>query len=128
MAHALADLWQAVANGWRRRCPRCGEGDLFERRTRIHDVCAVCGLKFLQNQGDAWFFLLIVDRLAFVLPLVAGLYFGLRRWPLGLFLAVAGVVIVLVVVTTRNRYGLCLGLDFWTRRRWGDLAPSASKR
>ena len=64
--------------------------------------------------------LLIVDRLFFIAPVIAGIYFGVLAggWLVlsGFFLAIVG----LVIYTTPHRYGLCVALDYLTRVHWGD--------
>jgi uncharacterized protein (DUF983 family) len=39
------------ARAWRGRCPRCGEGALFERRMRLAASCERCGLIYRREQG-----------------------------------------------------------------------------
>jgi len=41
----------AVARGLRRRCPRCGARDLFERRFTIRDRCSRCRLRLQREEG-----------------------------------------------------------------------------
>jgi len=110
-------LWR----GLRKRCPHCGRGTLYQKGLTMHDRCAGCDLQFLLNQGDPWAFLLFVDRLFILLP-VAAIYFGFLPESLAgkvvLFVLLAG----LVIVTTPNRHGLCIALDYLTRRHWGDPA------
>jgi uncharacterized protein (DUF983 family) len=36
---------------WRRRCPQCGEGSLFESYARLRKQCDGCGLVFRREQG-----------------------------------------------------------------------------
>jgi hypothetical protein len=77
-------------------------------------------LRFLRNQGDPWAFLLIVDRAVFVFPIIVALYFGLFQadfWTLFIFFVSVGLMFVL---STPNRYGLCIAMDYWTRLHWGD--------
>jgi len=40
-----------LARGLRRRCPRCGAGDLFPSLLTIHDPCPRCGLVFEREEG-----------------------------------------------------------------------------
>ncbi|MFN0006598.1 MAG: DUF983 domain-containing protein [Planctomycetota bacterium] len=34
-----------------RRCPQCGQGELFRRWARLHERCGVCGLVYRREQG-----------------------------------------------------------------------------
>src|SRR5690349_16723150 len=40
-----------MSRGLRKRCPRCGQGGLFERWTEMVDACPRCGLVFEQEEG-----------------------------------------------------------------------------
>lgn len=40
-----------LARGLRRRCPRCGAGDLFPSPLSIRDPCPRCGLVFEREEG-----------------------------------------------------------------------------
>ena len=95
---------------------------MFDGWLKLRDRCPACGLRFLENPGDPWVFLLLVDRGAFLFPLVAALFLGLHRVNLPLFLCFAGVVAAALVLTTPHRYGACVAIDYWTRVKWGDLA------
>lgn len=108
-----------LKRGLRKRCPHCGEGALYEKGISLHDACAVCHLVFLRNQGDPWAFLVAIDRF-FLLPIIAAIYFGFMpgslAWKVGIFTVIG----VLYLVTTPNRYGVCVALDYFTRARWRD--------
>lgn len=89
---------------------------------RLHRRCATCGLVYLHNAGDAWGFLLVVDRLFFILPVVAAIYFGVFTGPVWVPATVLGTLAVVFFRTMRPRYGLCVALDYLARCRWGDPA------
>jgi uncharacterized protein (DUF983 family) len=46
------DLWKAIANGMRCRCPRCGVGPLYRRYLKIADSCSHCGLDLSGHRAD----------------------------------------------------------------------------
>lgn len=55
----VAPLWQA---GLRCRCPRCGQGKLFQAYLKFAERCSVCGLDFRfadSGDGPAVFVILI---------------------------------------------------------------------
>jgi uncharacterized protein (DUF983 family) len=54
---------QTLLRGFRRRCPRCGEGELFRRWLEINERCSHCSLIYQPDAGDTWFFLIITDRI-----------------------------------------------------------------
>ncbi len=49
----------ALARGLRGRCPRCGEGTLFQGWNHLRDACESCGLRFEPRTGDTWFFMYV---------------------------------------------------------------------
>jgi hypothetical protein len=80
----------------------------------MHERCSACGVLFLRNQGDLWFFLLIIDRVPIFLGIVA-LYFGFRSTS---WIGGAGFFIALFVplfATMRERQGLALAVDYLAR-------------
>lgn len=86
---------------------------------KLREQCPSCGLRYLLNQGDPWAFLLFVDR-AFLIVMIAIIYF--KFWPrsLSLVLVIFAAIIAVFITSTPNRYGLSIGIDYWTRARWGD--------
>ena len=114
-----AGLPHFLARGARKRCPRCGVGDMFERWTRMRESCPHCGLVYLEDRGDPWAFLMLIDRAVFIFPLVVALYFGLHRSSLAWFVGFGVALGVVFVLTTPNRYGASVGLVHWARWRFG---------
>lgn len=112
--------------GLARRCARCGRGPLYSRWIHLHDRCPECGLKYLENQGDPWFFQLLIDRALFVLPIIAALFFGLHKASLPLFIGFCAVAVAIFFWTTPHRYGVCVALDFYARLRTGDVTSGES--
>ncbi len=115
-AGAVRGLGSSLWRGLRGRCPACGEDRLFESWIRVRPACRRCSTEFLENQGDPWAFLVVVDRI-FVLLLVVLIYF---RWAprsaVGL-IVLFGVLTGAFVATTPHRFGLCLAIAWWVRRR-----------
>lgn len=80
----------------------------------MHERCLECGIRYLRNQGDLWFFLLVVDRVPIFVGVVL-LYFGFRstNWIAG-----TGFFFLLFVplfATMRERQGLALAVDYLAR-------------
>lgn len=48
---------QLLRRALRRKCPQCGEGDLFRSFYTLHDGCECCGMDFDQSEGNTWFFM-----------------------------------------------------------------------
>ena len=111
-----------MRRGLRRRCPRCGEGQLFRRRIEVHDRCAHCGLQYQPNAGDTLMFTMITDRLPLLAGVVLVYFLGFRssNWMItALFLF--GLAVPLIA-TIRERQGLALALVYLSRRYFGDLS------
>jgi hypothetical protein len=89
----------------------------------MHDNCNVCNLRFLRNQGDLTGYLVVVDRGVFIFPLIAlifiRLYFDYPRW---FYWAVATGLVAAFFYTMPVRNSLGLALDYFVRRKWGDLS------
>ena len=60
---ALETFWR----GFRRHCPRCGQGRMFSGYLSIREACDVCGLKYEPLRSDntpPYFTLLIAGHFA----------------------------------------------------------------
>ena len=100
-------LWR----GWRRRCPRCGEGPLFIRWIRAHERCPACGVVYLRNYGDIWIWTIFTDRVPIFAGIVA-VYFGFQStnwWIAGAFFLA---LFLPLILTMRERQGLAIALDY----------------
>ncbi|HEX8409445.1 MAG TPA: hypothetical protein VF883_11305 [Thermoanaerobaculia bacterium] len=103
-----------LRRGIRGKCPRCGEGALFQRWIVTYDRCSACNLLYQRNYGDIWMFTNIMDRAPILLG-VAALFFGFRvyNWWSGVgFLAM---MVIPMIATVRHRQGLALALDYLWR-------------
>ena len=108
--------------GWHKKCPQCGEGNLYLRWMKLQPHCPVCGLRYLPDQGDLLGPLVLLDRVVFLIPFIVLFYFRLWHPGLWTFLVVGGVMTFLMVYTMPNRNGVSLAFDYYLRRRSGDLA------
>lgn len=45
-------LKTALLRGWRRRCPNCGGGPLFDGYVKVRDHCAACGQELSHHRAD----------------------------------------------------------------------------
>jgi len=121
-------LTTLLGRGARKKCPHCGKGPLFRRWVELHDRCSVCGIKYLENEGDLWGYLLIADRALFILPLVAMIYFQLYNPNSFWFFVFAGTVLIGFIFTLPHRTGMSLAIDYYMRRKSSDLSdPSSDK-
>lgn len=103
-----------LKRGLKRRCPRCGQGELFKRWIETHDRCAVCNLQFLRNHGDIWMFVIITDRIPIGIGVIA-VFFGYQStnhlFAVAFFVALA----IPMMATMRQRQGLAIALDYLWR-------------
>jgi hypothetical protein len=94
----------------------------------MHDRCGVCELQYLPDQGDLWVYVVALDRALFILPLITMIFFRLYN-PHSVWFYIFSVALLLVFVFTMpRRNGMCLAVDYWMRRKWGDLAKEESPR
>jgi uncharacterized protein (DUF983 family) len=110
----------ALRRGLRKRCPHCGQGRLFSGWS-FFERCSICGLVFARNPGDTWAFTIFGDRLP-IGAMIVVIYFGvIRVYPrLGLTTLVA--LIVLMIWTAPNRWGVSIALHYLSRVYWPDPA------
>ena len=116
-------LWR----GWRTKCPHCGRGDIYQRWMRLHERCPECGLKYLQSHGDLFGPLMLLDRVLFIIPGIVLFYFGVWHPTLVGFLLFGVTTLFLLVYTMPNRNGVSLAVDYFIRRKEGDLVEDLSK-
>ena len=61
-----AGVLRSMSRGWRRRCPRCGEGPVFRGYVKVRERCGACGLELHHHRADdapPYFTILIVAHL-----------------------------------------------------------------
>lgn len=46
------DAWRAMWDGFRLRCPSCGQGQLFGRYLKVNDACPSCGRALHHHRAD----------------------------------------------------------------------------
>ncbi|WP_147106543.1 DUF983 domain-containing protein [Tateyamaria sp. syn59] len=76
----------ALLRGWRRKCPRCGNGHLLKGYLKLADTCSVCKLDYTHaraDDGPAYLTILIVGHL--MAPLLHMVFVTWRPEPLVLF-------------------------------------------
>ncbi len=118
---AASTAWSAsaaatVLRGLRRRCPRCGEGPLFEGWHRLRESCPVCDLVYEPRSGDTWFFMYMTTAgLTGCLVVVMFLVRPRVLW-IGQ-LAILGAAIVVIGLSLPYRKGVAVALDYLIERR-----------
>jgi uncharacterized protein (DUF983 family) len=112
---------RALGRGWRKRCPHCSEGPIFERWARHLPSCSACGLVYERNPGDTWLYTILGDRLPVAL-LIALVYFGVFRGHRALGVVCFVVVFAAFLWTSPNRWGVGIALHYLGRVYWPDEA------
>ena len=107
-------ILDVLKRGLRRRCPRCGEGNLFRRGITTYERCSECNLKFQRDYGDTLAFMIITDRVPLFLGIVA-VYFGFQSLSPSVAMIFLGAMVVPMIATIRERQGLALALDYLSR-------------
>ena len=113
----IPSLGTLLARGVRKRCPQCGEGRLFKRFNVMHEHCAVCGHRFLEDQGDLFGYLFVLDRVLFVAPLIAMVFLRVYVPNASWFYVVWAALMVAVVYTLPHRTGVSIAIDYLLRHR-----------
>lgn len=76
------ELGPALRRGWRRRCPSCGEGAVFDGYLKVREACPACGQDLTAQRADdgpAYLTILIVGHL--MAPLFLFVYSTFRPEP-----------------------------------------------
>lgn len=67
-------IWRSLRLGWRRRCPRCGEGRVFAGYIKTMETCETCSLGLHHHRADdapPYFVIMIVGHIVVPLALTA---------------------------------------------------------
>ena len=113
----------ALLRGWRRRCPACGQGQIFHGYLKVRPNCLSCG-EALHHQraddGPAYMTILIVGHL--MAPLILWAFMHYRPDPLVLAsVFTAGCVALSLFLLPRLKGGL-VALQ-WAKRMYGFGGP-----
>jgi len=81
----------------------------------VNEKCLNCDLKLVENPGDGWAFLVLLDRAFFIFPIIAFYYFGISRMPVYAAVSIGVIFLVLFLWFTPQRVGAALAIEFWIR-------------
>jgi uncharacterized protein (DUF983 family) len=120
------DLWSAMKRGFRRRCPRCGNGKLFRAFLKVDDHCSACGLDFTPHRADdlpAYLVIVIVGHIVVPTALLIESNFAP---PVALQLAIyLPLTLVLSLLLLQPVKGAVIGLQWALRMHDFDDNPSS---
>ena len=120
------DLWSAMKRGFRRRCPRCGNGKLFRAFLKVDDHCSACGQDFTPHRADdlpAYLVIVIVGHIVVPTALLIESNFAP---PVALQLAIyLPLTLVLSLLLLEPVKGAVIGLQWALRMHDFDDNPSS---
>ena len=103
-----------LKSGIRGVCPNCNKADIFVTRFKMRDNYSSCNANFIEDNGDNWFFLLIIDRTIFIFPIIVAYYFNLGPK----FIIVLSVsLLILFIIFTPIRLGISLAFVYYMRTK-----------
>jgi uncharacterized protein (DUF983 family) len=112
----------ALSTGLAGRCPRCGQGKLFDGYLTLAPKCGRCNLEFSfadAGDGAAWFVMLIAGTLA-----VAGVLFVELTWQPAYWvhaLVAIPLAVILPLVMLRPIKGVMINRQYQTRAEEGRI-------
>jgi uncharacterized protein (DUF983 family) len=112
-------LRPAMLRGWRRRCPACGEGRMFEGYLKVRPTCPSCGEDLSHHRADdgpAYLTILIVGHL--MAPLIMVAFVEFRPSPLVLASTFSAGCVALSLYLLPRLKGLIVGIQ-WAKRMHG---------
>lgn len=93
--------WPALTLGFRRRCPSCGQGRLFQGYLRVVARCQVCSAElglYRADDAPAYFTIAIVGHIAVFALLMIENTMTLPMWELSAILVAATLAATLVLL------------------------------
>lgn len=112
-------LWQAMWNGARLRCPRCGEGKLFRAYLEVKDHCPACGEHLYHHKADdlpPYISIVIVGHI--IIGLMLEMEMNLRVEPYVYLLTMVPLALSLPLAMLPPIKGAVVGLQ-WAQRMHG---------
>lgn len=112
-------VWPAVRRGLRRRCPRCGQGHLFEGYLKVASSCPSCRLDLTHQRADdgpAYLTILIVGHL--MVPIIHILWSNFRPDPVVMATILSVICVTLSLYLLPRLKGVVIAVQ-WAKRMHG---------
>ncbi len=109
----------AKMRGFRRKCPNCGEGNMFSGYLKVADKCDVCSEELFHHRADdgpAYLTILIVGHL--LAPLIHFTWINFRPEPLVMITIFTVFCVGLSLFLLPRLKGFVVGIQ-WSRRMHG---------
>ncbi len=118
-APAERPTWPAVRNGLSHKCPKCGEGGLYEKYLTLRTECPSCGEDLSHaraDDGPAYLSILLTAKVMGTLQLVVYEQWQPEPWLLALTFCI-GVTVMALALLPRFK-GMIVGIQ-WAKRMHG---------
>lgn len=116
---AARPLGRALRRGFRKACPQCGRGHIFQGYSTVQDLCEICGLELFHQRADdapPYFTLLILGHILVPALLLVEQLFAPPQWlQLSIFLPLT---VVLTLWLLPKVKGALIAFQ-WSRRMHG---------
>lgn len=112
-------LKPSLLRGWRRKCPSCGVGPLFDGYLKVHKSCRACGEDLHHQRADdgpAYMTILIVGHL--MAPLILIVFAKYRPEPMTLAAVFTFGTVALSLYLLPRLKGALIALQ-WAKRMHG---------
>ncbi|KAA9005710.1 DUF983 domain-containing protein [Histidinibacterium aquaticum] len=109
----------AMWRGFRRKCPNCGQGPMFETYLKVSDSCPVCAEELRHHRADdgpAYLTILVVGHL--MAPVIHVLFTQFRPDPLVMATILTVGCVALSLYLLPRLKGLVVGIQ-WAKRMHG---------
>ena len=116
-------IWPALAKGWQRKCPKCGDGRLLHSYLKVNASCDTCDQEFHHHRADdgpAYLTILIVGHI--MAPSLLAVFTAWRPDPLVLFSIFSVGCITLSLYLLPRLKGAVVGFQ-WARQMHGFADP-----
>ena len=123
-ASATRPLWQSLTRGWRRKCPKCGNGSILKGYLKVNNACPVCREELYHHKADdgpAYLTILLVGHL--MAPLLHRVFVQFRPDPLTLFTIFAVGCVALSLYLLPRLKGAIVAYQ-WARQMYGFGKPA----
>ena len=118
-AEAPRSVWQAMAHGFRTRCPSCGAAPLFSGFLKVTDQCDHCGEELFHHRADdmpPYLTIFIVGHVVLPLAVAIELAYQPNVWLQGIGWCLLAITMSLVLLPRLK--GAVVGLQ-WANRMHG---------
>jgi uncharacterized protein (DUF983 family) len=112
-------LKSAMFFGWKRLCPKCGQGELMSSYLKVRLGCSSCSQDFHYQRADdgpAYITVLIIGHL--LVPLILVFYEFFRLNPLIMAISLSTVAVLLALYLLPRIKGALIGLQ-WAKQMHG---------